>query len=708
MYFWQCRNPLSNISVRRKTESRSTIKNTKNMRSFKKNIVKPLGASKNGDVFFLTGLFFSALLVRLVYLWQYSHAPDFCHPAGDAGFFCDEAWKIVRSGKLFGDDVPFQSPAYPMILALFFKLAGSNYFLPRLVQVVIGSLNCLVVYTLTTKASPEKVWPARIAGIVTALYGTLVFFEGNLLMISFTLFFANISLLGLIFYREKNNLCWPIMAGTCFALAAVDRTNMLLFVPVAVWFLWKGTGSVSWCRRIQSVILYVTGMLIVILPFTIHNYRVSGDIVLISSNAGINLFIGNNPYAPGIFAIPPDIPIRNHNIRMAEDVTEIACKERGKKLKPSEVSRYWALKARNYIVSHPLDAARLYVKKTSLMFNWREIPNHLDFIFIKKEVTPWLSYLFIGFWIVAPLAFVGIVGRLLLGMNAVHKLFIMFICMYTLSLLPFFINDRYRLPIVPFLVIFASVALADLRYLILNKKWRILLIQAAVFVAVYLFVNQMLVSGFNKQSRLVMAEKYAQRAFSEKKVKSNDLEKAIQEYSQVIEAAPYYPTPYWQLAELYEKIGWYSGGIYMLGAMKDIIPATQSDTIQETIDRLKQLYEQFGDKINGNKFSPTGFEQAIYKSENGDYMAAERLLREVIAKDVEHSGAWIYLSRLYLSKKDTSTAIRTLERAWKNNPQELHILKELLNTYQITGNLKKYCIVGKKLKGFLPPQTRNY
>lgn len=671
----------------------------------KKNPITYLNKLKNGEFLFLTGLFIAALLVRLVYLWQYSHAPDFSNPSGDAGFFCSKAREILHSGNLFGNEVPFQSPAYPMFLALFFRFAGSNYFLPRLMQIVIGSLNCLVVYTLAKKASPAKVWPARIAGIMTAFYGTLVFFEGDLLMIPLTLFFVNMSLLGLILYREKQQLRWPVIAGICFAVAALDRTNMLVFAPVAIWFLWKGTFFKSRSRQLQSTALYLAGIILVILPFTIHNYWVSRDMVLISSNAGINLFIGNNPYAPGVFAIPPDIAVRNDNFKMAEDVRNAACKESGKNLKPSEVSRFWASKARNFIFKNPVQAARLYAKKIRLMFNQREIPNHLDFLFFKKEITPLLSFLFIGFWIVAPLAFAGIFIRSLLGMTAAQKLYISFIIVYTVSLLPFFINDRYRLPIVPFLVIFAAFGLTELPNLIQKKMWKIFTAQTVVFIVVYLFVNQIVVSGFIKYSRLVMAEKYAERAFSGKKVATEDLDEAITQYSLVLEAAPYYPAPYVQLAGLYEKIGWYSEAKFLLEALKNMAADTQSVKIQEDIDRLNRLYEQSGDKINGDEFPSTDFELAIDASTKGNSVTAETLFRKVIKRDAEHIGAWVNLSRLYLSKRDTAKAIRTLEKAWKKNPQELFILKELLNMYKSAGDLKKYRKVGKNLLKFSRPNN---
>jgi hypothetical protein len=559
-----------------------------------------------------------------------------------------------------------------------------------------------VVYFLAKKAYPSMAWPAGVAGIMTAIYGVLVFFEGDILMISLTLFFINASVLGLILFREQHRLIWSALAGLSFGIAALDRSNILLFVPVAIWFLAGGFRHMIQRRQLLSTAVYLTGVLFVILPFSINNYRVGRDVVLISSNAGINLFIGNNSQAPGIFAIPPGIAIRNNSDGMAEDIAEIAEKESRRKLKPSEVSRFWTEKALTFIVENPGDAFILYAKKTRLMFNHLEIPNHLGFSFFKEEIAPWLSFLFIGFWIITPLALSGIFSRYYLGITAIQKLYIAFIIIYIVSLLPFFIADRYRLPVVSFFIIFAALGLGDLQILIKKRVWKIIALQGIVFIAAYLFVNQTIVSGFNMYSRSIMAEKYMQRAFSEKEVVEEDLEKAILEYKHTIEASPDYPVPYVQLAALYEKVGWFTGAIRLLKELKELIPGVQRPAVGEEIDRLQQLHEQTGDKIIESRIPQTRFEQAVAVETDGDDQTAEKIYKWIVKKDTEHTGAWIRLSRLYLRKKDMSHAVKILEKAWRINPRNLYILQELLDVYKVSGNWKKYVESGRKLMEFAP------
>ncbi len=75
-----------------------------------------------------------------------------------------------------------------------------------------------------------------------------------------------------------------------------------------------------------------------ILPVTLAN-TLSGDFVLIASQGGVNFYIGNNPESDALRAVVPGTRTDwwggyNDAIFMAEEAL-------GRKLKPSEVSRYW-------------------------------------------------------------------------------------------------------------------------------------------------------------------------------------------------------------------------------------------------------------------------------------------------------------------------------------------------------------------------------
>ena len=70
--------------------------------------------------------------------------------------------------------------------------------------------------------------------------------------------------------------------------------NILLFLPFVLgWLLWRDA-NLPWKQRLLRTFPLLLGALLVIAPVSLRNYLVGNDWVLISSNAGINFFIGNN------------------------------------------------------------------------------------------------------------------------------------------------------------------------------------------------------------------------------------------------------------------------------------------------------------------------------------------------------------------------------------------------------------------------------
>ena len=69
---------------------------------------------------------------------------------------------------------------------------------------------------------------------------------------------------------------------------------MLLFVPFALATLvWRGAPHHERSRRTLPVVAaYLAGVVLVIVPVTLHNLR-QGDFVVVASSGGENLFIGN-------------------------------------------------------------------------------------------------------------------------------------------------------------------------------------------------------------------------------------------------------------------------------------------------------------------------------------------------------------------------------------------------------------------------------
>ena len=112
-----------------------------------------------------------------------------------------------------------------------------------------------------------------------------------------------------------------------------------------------------------------------IAPFTIHNYRASGDFVLVNNTGGANLYMGNNAYTDGTW-MPPRIGRRVDNpIAMREAFTRAAEAGAGRALRPSEVSAFWAREALAFVAAQPGRWLALELRKLALFFNAREVWN---------------------------------------------------------------------------------------------------------------------------------------------------------------------------------------------------------------------------------------------------------------------------------------------------------------------------------------------
>jgi len=465
-------------------------------------------------------VFAAAFVVRLVYVSQLGDAPFFYNPVGDSKIYHERALEIA-AGDLVGRDAYFHSsPFYPYFLALVYRVFGVNLWLVRLIQIIIGSLNCVLVYWLARRLAGELRGPPLLAGLFAAFYGTLVFFDGDLLMITLVLFFVLLSVLLLVTgddlwrasretgkhrsrdgsgaetarpHGEENITAsrfpvWALflIAGVSLGVAGLGKPNVLVFAPFALWWILTGFQRGIIPQRWPFAVVFTVGVLVAVLPITARNYAVSGDFVLVSSNAGVNLFIGNNDQATGIFLLPPGSGLENTHLYLSSrDTAGQALGE--KNLRPSAVSRYWAGRALDYIREEPADAVRLLAKKFVLFWNQYEIPNHHNRYFIGIYYAPLLKHLFIGFWLITPLSMIGLFFLTGNGENRrVFRLYFGFILVYMISLIPFFVTARYRLPVVPFLIVFASLGVFELARWAARRPFRRIaagLITAAVAAA---------------------------------------------------------------------------------------------------------------------------------------------------------------------------------------------------------------------------------
>ncbi|HPC11331.1 MAG TPA: tetratricopeptide repeat protein, partial [candidate division Zixibacteria bacterium] len=210
------------------------------------------------------------------------------------------------------------------------------------------------------------------------------------------------------------------------------------------------------------------GLAIAIGPIFIRNLAVAGDPVLIASQGGINLYIGNNPEADGVSAVLPEPLGFNWQIR---DVVHIAEQAAGRPLAPGEVSDYWAQRARTWIAAHPLSFLRLYAEKLYWNISHREISNNraLGPFF---ALIPLLRYNPLSFGLLFALALAGLAAAL--RTNARLRLIALILLLYVAASALFFFNSRFRLPVLPLYFILAATGVFGLAEAVRRRRGLVL------------------------------------------------------------------------------------------------------------------------------------------------------------------------------------------------------------------------------------------
>ncbi len=397
-----------------------------------------------------------ALVLRLIHLYQIRANPFFYHPIVDAWDYHSDALRMIRSGDWIGGRAFFQAPLTTYFLALVYKIFGVNLLWPRIVQVVLGGFSAAGMFMLGRRLFNEKA--AWIAGLITACYPLFIFFDGEILAPTLTLF-LDIVFFILLFGASKGKSSWRwALPGLILGLRALAATNILAVVPVFwIWILLRGRTWHWPSRRIAlATVMFTLGIVVVVAPITVRNLTLQDELVLVSSNAGLNFYLGNSGDYGARIAIRP-----------GADFDEFVEKHvrAGRRVGP-EMSGYFFAEARRYAAASPAEYARLLLYKTYLISRGDEIMRNQEIypfreysgilrLLLWKVRLPGGAGLAFPFGLLLPLAWPGCLLAFR-RRNGNALLLLAYGAGYSLTVIAFFITARYRLPVVlPMILILA-------------------------------------------------------------------------------------------------------------------------------------------------------------------------------------------------------------------------------------------------------------
>ena len=451
---------------------------------------------------------------RLVYLQHLRNAPDFASPVLDPQL--NDYWaRALVTGDWTpppGANDPLvrttpygRPPGYPWFLAGVYRLFGLDPIAPRLAQMALGLLTIFLSWLIAWRL--YGAWAGGTAALLLACTWPLPYFEGELNSPALecaclAIMVAGIALPG----RHRYRWISLVLAGLAAGWLVITRPNALVPVALAAgWLAWtaEGHGGITGRHhaagrgRFLSAAVFCAGVLLCVGPVVIRNRVVGGEWTPISYYGGVNLYIGNHPDSTGDRPRIPDIKQisgwEGWNCFDYPHMLKGLAERQGLDGSFGSASRWFAARALENWWHYPGKMLRLTWRK-ALLFWGPAIVSDSKEVALERQQDPWLS-LMPGFPLVAG---VGLVGMVLApwsrrcrdhpGMPAFPRgegLLVLLVLGYFLSVLPFFMAERYRVPVMVPLALLAGGAVERFRGALRTRNiqwavWTIVLLAAGV------------------------------------------------------------------------------------------------------------------------------------------------------------------------------------------------------------------------------------
>jgi len=242
----------------------------------------------------------------------------------------------------------YRPPGYPVILSVFIFLGAGTVHLRIVNFIALGLCMYLLNRILTEHSSPLA---GTLGALLVVCYPVLFYTAGTLYpqIIGSFLFVVIIFLL-----TRKAGSYWSfVLGGLLFGYLVLTIPIFLFMLPVfAIWLYFSG-GSV----KVGKIVAIVVVACLPIGIWSARNYKVFNAFVLVSSNSGRNLLLGNSESTT---------PNTGVNVDISKHTAE------ANRLNLDEIGRdsYYRSRAIEFVLDHKIKTVKLYLLKTLNYFNY--------------------------------------------------------------------------------------------------------------------------------------------------------------------------------------------------------------------------------------------------------------------------------------------------------------------------------------------------
>ena len=429
-------------------------------------------------------VFLLALLVRTIYIFQVLQFPLTEYMTGSNTFDqhgFDRNATSIASGKWQGAEEVFKKePFYSYFLAFIYVASGYSHYMVYIVQALLTSIAVILIYKICRYIFNSVT--GYIAAFALALYPVSIFYDAMLLRAS-VLMSLNILLCYLLLKSLKKDRAYLwFVSGIVLGITVLTRHNMLL--PFIFMFMLLSIKPLK--KALKNILILSAGFLIVIMPILVRNYIISEENVIRISSETSAFWVGNTHDSAGVdLEWPPEY-------YRLEQASEGGFRK--------TASFFLA-----EVKKRPKKYLKLYARKAKMFFNGYEVPANANYYLYRQEFSTILRMMFLDFRLICGLGILGVMISLFRKRKPL--LIYIFLTVLSMSVILFHIQSRYRLPAVPFFIIFASYAIySTLDYV---RRRRPLESIALIILAALLYVAlkpDLTYAGFRSGGYIIRAQ----------------------------------------------------------------------------------------------------------------------------------------------------------------------------------------------------------
>jgi len=392
-------------------------------------------------------------------------------PVSDSNWYFSKSIELAAGNGYTIDGIPtaYYPAGYPMFLALLFKVFGDSLFLAKVANVLLYVGIMYFSYGIGKKIFNSE-FVGRVTLFILAVYPNHIAYSS---ILATEILFLFLLLCGAYLLLISNNRIWIlVIAGIIWGMMCIVRPQGF-FIPLILILTSFAVVISTFINKVKFMLFVYVFMILMILPWIIRNNNVFHEFFVISTNDGINLVIGNNPYATGEYMLDSNIIsyIPQNNFVSADS------------LKKDLNSDYWTKygfadeniankklrsKAIDYIVHNPVQAIKLMPKKLWLNYKkgnegigWSitglQISSKLKktCLNIFEKIANYVYYLVMIFGLVFVIS--SVYKRCIKKQNIIFPSAGLWIMIYfSLLALIYFGGYRFHFPSIPWLIMYSA------------------------------------------------------------------------------------------------------------------------------------------------------------------------------------------------------------------------------------------------------------